>query len=213
MKFKFERDNKKPMLQVFGKSGEIAYAKFGISGLQAEIEFPSDWHEEVRAWVRLGFGFGKFCFSFPWYKVVPDEYQCSGPTYGFQFYEDMLWIKYGKNRGKRDDPSTTIYMPWHWKHKKTEILSEPETHEYIYTLESGKVQNRMATISSNRYTWTRWWIPFRRESRMINIEFDDEVGERAGSWKGGVIGCGYEMKRGETPLQTLRRMEAERKFR
>lgn len=214
MKFRFERSiNEMPMLRVFGKSGEIAYAKLGISGLQAEIEFPSDWHEEVRAWIRLGFGFGKFCFSFPWYKTVPDEYQCSGPTYGFHFYDDMLLIHYGKDKGTMDSPKACIYMPWRWKHKRTEILSEPETHKYLYTLESGKVQHRIATLISKRYTWTRWWIPFRRESSMINIEFDDAVGERAGSGKGGVTGCSYEMKRGETPLQTLRRMEVDRKFR
>jgi hypothetical protein len=40
----------------------------------------------------------------------------------------------------------------------------------------------------------------------------DEVGEEAGSWKGGVLGCGYTLLPNETPLQCLRRMEKERKF-
>ena len=55
-------------------------------------------------------------------------------------------------------------------------------------------------------------MPFRRVSKYINIDFSDEVGERSGSWKGGRLGCSYNMQPGETPLQTLRRMEAERKF-
>jgi hypothetical protein len=39
-----------------------------------------------------------------------------------------------------------------------------------------------------------------------------EVGERTGSYKGGTLGCSHKMLKGETPLQTLRRMEKERKF-
>ena len=45
MRFLLQRENKKPLLRVFGQDGEVAYASLGISGLQAEIEFPSDWHE------------------------------------------------------------------------------------------------------------------------------------------------------------------------
>jgi hypothetical protein len=212
MRFKLVRDGGAPLLRVFGGDGEIAYATLGISGLQAEIEFPSDWHEERRAWVRFGLGIGRLAFSFPWSKTVPDEFQCSGPTYGFQFYEDLLWIRYGKDKGTRSDPRITFHMPWAWKHRKHEVLSQPETHPYTYTLRSGEVQHRTATIKSEQRTWTRWWIPFRRVSRSIDIDFNSEVGERTGSWKGGVLGCGYEMKPGETPLHTLRRMEAERKF-
>jgi hypothetical protein len=44
------------------------------------------------------------------------------------------------------------------------------------------------------------------------VEFDREVGERSGTWKGGCIGCGYKMLPGETIAQAIRRMEAERVF-
>jgi hypothetical protein len=49
-------------------------------------------------------------------------------------------------------------------------------------------------------------------STTLDVKFDDEVGERSGSWKGGTIGCSYEMLPNETPEQTLRRMEKEREF-
>lgn len=209
---RFVIEPKDSMIRVFGRSGEIAYAILGLRGLQAEIEFPSDWHDQRRAWVRLGFGFGAICFSFPWAKVVPDEYQCSGPTYGFQFYDDLLWIRYGKDKGTRDSPRIALYMPWSWRHKEHKILSAPETHPYTYVLRSGEVQHRNATIQKESRLWLRPWLPFRRYVESIDVQFSDEVGERSGSWKGGTIGCGYEMRRGETPLQTLRRMQAERKF-
>lgn len=89
-------------------------------------------------------------------------------------------------------------------------------YEYRYTLRSGEVQRRKATVKVEEMEW-RWralrWLPWpRKVSRTIAVEFDGEVGERSGSWKGGTIGCGYELRHSESPLQCLRRMEVERKF-
>lgn len=195
------------------RQGEIAYAFFGLRGLKAEIEFPSDWHEHRRAWIRLGFGLVTIAFSFPWHRVVPDQGQCSGPTYGFYFFEDHLVIEYGKSTGRPGrDPRKFINMPWGWTHREHKILTDKETHPYSYTLGSGEVQQRTATINAESRLWTRPWLPWRRLVRSINVEFNDEVGERTGSWKGGTLGCGYEMRSNETPLDCLRRMERERKF-
>jgi len=90
-------------------------------------------------------------------------------------------------------------------------------HEYTYKLRNGGVQHVIATIYVERREW-RWkafkWLPFpRMRCQAIDVNFNAEVGERAGSWKGGCIGCSYEMKPGETPEDTLRRMERERTFR
>lgn len=214
MRLLVEHERNGMLFRLFGRGygSEIAYIVLGLSGPQIEIEFPSDWHEHRRAWIRLGLGLAKIAISFPWSRVVPDEYQCSGPTYGFVFFGDGLHLHWGKCKGKRDDPFTIIAMPWAWRHVKHEVLSEPETHPYRYVLRSGEVQDRMATINVESRSLWRPWIPFLRVSKYINVEFSDEVGERTGSWKGGTIGCSYEMKRGESPLMTLRRMELERKF-
>lgn len=191
---------------------EYAYAKFGLSGLCAEIEFPSDWHDRRAAWVRLGFGIGRVGFSFPWPWTVPDEHQCSGPTYGFSFFDDVLLLHWGKSKGKRSDPLKVIHMPWHWKHREHRVLSDFEKHDYRYTLRSGEVQRRTAKIRVEARRWTRFWWPRTMNRRYIEIEFDDEVGERSGSWKGGVMGCSYDMLPHESPAECLRRMERERKL-
>lgn len=206
-----EREYKGWLIRLFN-GPEIAYLVLGIRGLKAEIEFPSDWHEARRAWVRLGFGLFTLAFSFPWRWVVPDEYQCSGPTYGFSFFMDGLLLHWGKCKGKRTDPMKVIQMPWGWRHRKHEILGQPESHPYTYLLRSGEVQERIATIKPEKRLWLRPWLPFRRESRYIDIEFNGEVGERSGSWKGGCIGCSFDMLAGESPLDALRRMELSRKF-
>lgn len=88
---------------------------------------------------------------------------------------------------------------------------------YRYTLRSGEVQERTAKYYVEEREW-RWRIfhPVaigpKKVQRSISVKFDKEVGEGTGSWKGGCVGCGYEMLPGETPEQTLRRMEKERKF-
>ena len=91
-----------------------------------------------------------------------------------------------------------------------------KSYPYTYVLKSGEVQQRSATVSVRRHVlyrrafkalgWPRW------SKHSIEVQFSDEVGERTGSWKGGTIGCGYDLRPNETMLTALRRMEAERKF-
>lgn len=214
LRVRAEREPRSILIRFWWRWVEFAYIVLAVRGLQAEIEFPSDWHERRMGWVRLCFGFVTVAFAFPWKWTVPDEGQCSGPRYGFAFFGDKFWLYFGKDTGRSRDPRRYIAlsMPWEWRHRLHEVLGEPETHPYLYRLASGKVQIRTATIKPERRVWTRPWLPWKREDRSIDVEFNDEVGERSGSWKGGCIGCGYEMLPGERPLDTLRRMEMERKF-
>lgn len=83
---RFSWDKTEKLLRLFKNYSEhsyveVSYIKLGISGLECNIEFPSDWHEDARAWFRLGLGFFSLGLSFPWKWVVPDNYQCSGPKY------------------------------------------------------------------------------------------------------------------------------------
>lgn len=97
-----------------------------------------------------------------------------------------------------------------------EVKKWSDTQPYRYVLQSGEAQERTATIKVHEMEWRwRWfqWLPFPRKiSRTIDVKFSDEVGERSGSWKGGCIGCGYELRYDETPQECLRRMEHDRKF-
>lgn len=92
-----------------------------------------------------------------------------------------------------------------------------EVHPYTCVLESGEVQARKATVSKRRHVLCRRAFKSirwpRRIKESIDVEFDDEVGERSGSWKGGAIGCSYDLHPRETMLEALRRMEKERVFR
>lgn len=122
---------------------------------------------------------------------------------------DGRWKRVAKNYylGEQFNPDA---QPYNWTDKWQ------EKHEYHYCLKNWTVQECMATIGVEEREWRwRWlmWLPFPRKiNRTIDISFSDEVGERSGSWKGGTLGCGYELNNDETPLECLRRMERERKF-
>ena len=63
-----------------------------------------------------------------------------------------------------------------------------------------------------RRKWFHWTRLGRTLRRSIDIQFSEEVGSRKGSWKGGTVGCGYDLLPGETAEECLKRMERERSF-
>lgn len=155
-------------------------------------------------------------------------------SYGFSTFHNSIHLNW-RLRCK------IISMPWAWgsavrwsifdgegkKHPiiheygKTEGAYEDgrhiEHHPFVYVLRSGEIQNRTATIWGEEMEW-RWlwlqWLPWPRKIvRSIHIDFDDEIGERTGSWKGGVMGCSFDWRNGESMKSCLQRMQHEREFR
>lgn len=155
-------------------------------------------------------------------------------AYGFSFTDTGLHLNWGKH-------SKVLWYPWSWEfYKRWECveggsyaqgrhfwievpralnhgqLATKHTADYAYKRANGEVQHRVATFYAEVAEWRwRWlmWLPFPRKVRQsISVNFNDEIGEETGSWKGGTMGCGYDMKPGEAPLDTLRRMERERRL-
>lgn len=193
-------------------SFEEGYA-FDFFGLFLSLPFLDKWHKE------------------------PEEMM---DRWGFYYFPDGsdLVLEWGKLHKR-------IRMPWSLDHiitlvkkpdgtwvkektdygRKSDVYDQPDWsadgrwrgfYVYRYTLKSGEIQVRTATVDVSRMEWRPLWFKwtrlFSKVRISINVRFDDEVGERTGSWKGGCLGCGYTMKPGENPEETLRRMERERKF-
>lgn len=168
--------------------------------------------------------------------------ECDPPEWGLAYHGSTFWIyRGGKGNMNGGNKWWTMYAPWSWQWVRTSYLRKDgswehefkgdkrmlhrdqwkdlwwtETYPYTYVLKSGEVQHRTATVKVEEREW-RWhwlkWLGFpKRISTTIGVEFNDEVGERTGSWKGGTLGCGYELLKGESPLNCLRRMERDRKF-
>lgn len=164
-------------------------------------------------------------------KSRREAWQREWQRWGFSLCDDALHLNWNES-------SRVWWLPWFhkvhqrhevrrpdgswvpfvgsWKADKQPDGREELTFPYTYKLRSGTVQNRTATVYVERRAWRpKWfqWAPLFEKSRQsISVEFNDEVGQRSGSWKGGCIGCGYTMLPGETAEQTLRRMERERVF-
>jgi len=109
---------------------------------------------------------------------------------------DGTWAVY---RGHEYDPATKSLV-------KDEY--HQEQHPFFYLLSNGKVQERIAIVCAERWTWQLRYFPWIKHIRYsMEVRFNDEVGDESGSWKGGVTGTGYELKSGETLGQCLRRMQ------
>lgn len=205
------------------ESLEISWPRLGLA-----FEL---WQGAERRYLSLHihFLFLNFFIPFP-IKASEGENDCGGRSWGFSFDSYGVHLNWG-------DKCKIFDYPWNWESVRHEVRrpdgswapyvgsyekdKEPDGRElfkfpYAYTLQSGEVQKRTATVfverSARRMRWLKWCTFFEKVEHHIDVTFDDEVGERTGSWKGGCLRCGYTMKPGETAHDTLRRMESERKL-
>lgn len=211
----------------FGSYFELTYAICG--------------YFDNRPQITIALFFFHLVIKLPFKNKWTDECDCPkwGISY---HNDTLWIHKGGSGNGKGGSKWWTAYAPWSWQWYRTSYLRKDgswenefrgdkrmlhrnewkdqwwsEKHPYIYVLRSGEVQNRIATITVDerewRWHWFKWSSLFPQKIRTtISVEFDGEVGERTGSWKGGTIGCGYDLKKSESPYHCLKRMERERIF-
>ena len=208
-------------------------------GWHFDITYSTCGYFDARHRINFDLIFFSLTLILPIYSKHTDE--CDPPEWGIKYHNQTFWIELG-GQGNGTNKNYTIYMPWQfqwvrtsnlrkdgkwehetkgnrkdfWKEEEWEEVLWSESHPYTYKLESGGIQERIAKISVSEREW-RWhwfkWLPFpRKVSRTLDIDFNDEVGPQTGSWKGGVVGCSYELLLGESPLVCLRRMEKEIEF-
>lgn len=89
---------------------------------------------------------------------------------------------------------------------------QTQTFPYRYVTRRGQIQDVDATIHVERRRWKLRYLPIYRVRHCIDVAFSEEVGDERGSWKGGTVGCGYDLRPDETARECLKRMERERKF-
>lgn len=156
-----------------------------------------NWNDDV----VFGWGKHRIRFEFPWML----KWQS---TEILDFDRNVLHTTSNKDKN---------YYKLGGKYDEQYAVKQKIKHQsfnYTYRLNDGSIQNRIATIKCiERRTWGWKWFPWKKYIRTdIDISFNGEVGEKAGSWKGGCIACSYDILPNETPEQCLRRMEQERKF-
>ena len=229
----FERDSR-GRFELRFRWAEIS----GGLGLALGLMWYGDDDNDCSLHIRLGWPNIFLKLKLP--RPYPREFGEFGPNYGFSVFGraihlnwgnackilhfpwDWQWVRtsYLLSDGtwfheRKGDRKGRAYEQYQEVRTLRDARAWREVHPYRYVLRSGTIQERTATIevSEAEHRW-RWftWLPFGRVSKGIDIKFNDEIGERSGSWKGGTLGCSYSMQRGESPIACLRRMEAERKF-
>jgi hypothetical protein len=214
------------------------YPNFGFN---ISYDFASYYHDVPQ--IHFHFIWGSFYINLINYKNVINKifnkniesyYEYNPPSYGVYYHSKAFWFKYGKDKVK------CIRLPFYYDWIRTSYLKKDgtwgvdksrkrfsdifnyenqlwsEKYPYVYKLNNGEIQERIATVTVVEREWRMLFIKFtklfNKIDKSIDINFDKEVGESFGSYKGGCYGCSYTMLKNETPEQTLRRMEKERIF-
>ena len=186
----------------------------------------------------IGFIFFTLIITFPFRNKWEDE--SDPPQYGIAIHDNTFWLyKGGKGNGKGGTKWWTWYFPFITKNWiRTSILLKDNTWEherpgkrkefwndewkekqmswtYDYTDKyDGEVIPTTIYVEEREWRpkWLGWTSLFATKRKTIDVHFSKECGEEKGSWKGGSIGCSYDLKNGEEPLDCLKRMEKEREF-
>lgn len=194
----------KLVIQAYFFNIYISTPAFGLKSAQSskeEAQYGFYLYPDLHNWQDTCFYFGKDR-SWRWY--MPWTYNWESTEH---LDHDLKNVIVYEVKGKRD--SWFAYDKQRQEYEK----NHSKVYDYTYTLKNGEVQHRKASVTIERRTWYMRGWPWKKQIiTCIDVSFDGEVGERTGSWKGGTIGCSYEMLPNETPEQCLRRMESEREF-
>ncbi len=188
----------------------------------------------------LFFGWGDFYIRLPFDTGKTDE--SDNPSYGFYMYHvdpipskinfptcfiwqwnnykswDMPWAKTfirhsillknncWEHKGLKDRKN---FYEDYWKNMQYVV-----EYDFLDRSDNTRIPTKVYVEEREwRQHWLKWTSLFASVSRSIDVKFSKEVGSRKSSWKGGAVGCGYTMKKGETALECIKRMEQERTFR
>jgi len=192
-----------------------------------------------RAKVDFSFGWGQFLINIPFIKSGIDE--CDPPVYGFclngsegMWFPDSICLHWDTNTRYIDLPwaynwfgTSLLCKDSSWVYQKDERIKREnlpiceddlfsESYDFVYTLESGVEQHRVATVVVEkrewRPSWMKWTKLFSKTNKSIQVSFDGEVGEHSGTWRGGTKTTSYPIKGNETPKQCLDRMSRDKKM-
>lgn len=178
-------------------------------------------------------------FKLPFYNKDKDCGFYEPPEYGISTFEDTLWFRWGDKGGSWDLPFVNYGNCIRWnlycgptdgnledknnwavysymvKNGNGVIKDNPTLFHYDYTDPyDGNVVKCKFYIEEQEWRpkWLKWTKRFALVKRSIWVDFEDEMGPRKGSWKGGTMGAGFIMKPNETPMECIKRMEKEYKF-
>jgi hypothetical protein len=207
-------------------------------GRQFDISYEICGYFDNRPRINLGLIFFRLTIVLPFRNKWTDE--CDPQKWGIAIHNNTLWIyRGGKGNMKGGSKWWTWDIPFvtkdwvrtsillkddTWEHEtkgnckdfyKDEWKAKQKSWTYNYTDSyDGEVIPTTIYVEEREWRpkWLKWTRLFAKVRRTIDVHFSKQVGKRKKTWKGGVVGCSYELLPNETPLECLQRMEKERKL-
>lgn len=133
---------------------------------------------------------------------VQQQWSCFLPWTQWRQIAHRLYDDNGKMRGDVARAKWDDYYAFLDKLPKAAFEIEDFDGERI--LVETYVDEREWRLGTGLFKWLGYLAP-RKRSRSLAITFKSEVGTEKGSWKGGLIGTGYEMRAGEAHEPAFRR--------
>lgn len=203
-----------------------------------DISFELCGYFDNRPRINIDLFFFNLTLILPFRNKWTDE--CDSPKWGIAIHNNTFWIYRGgkgnMNGGNKwwtwDFPFLTrewvrtsiLLKDGTWEHEvkgnrkqfyNDDWKQKQKSWTYDYTDKyDGEVIPTIIYVEERewRRKWLKWTRLFNIVERNIDVHFSKECGSRKGSWKGGTLGCGYNLLPNEEPLDCLKRMEKERKF-
>jgi len=203
-----------------------------------DISFELCGYFDNRPRINLDLIFFSLTFILPFRNSYTDE--CDPPKWGLAIHNNTVWIyRGGKGNWNGGNKWWTWDIPFLTKEwVRTSILLKddiweheyPKAHKSFYRDEWKTKQASWTYDFRDHYDntiipttvyveerewrpkWLTWTKYFAITRRVIDVHFSKEVGKRKGSWKGGAMGCSYELLPNEHPIACLERMERDRDF-
>ena len=222
-----------------GDQYEIGQWYIGWRSKQFELTYRSRGYDYENAELHISLFGWHSMFRLPWKHKKMDWYR-EEKKYGLSVFEKTLYAYWGWNCKSWEFPFVTYGSCVRWERYKGAAdayfycserkefwethpykmkyeggCQEPTTWEYDYTdpYDGAVVPCKFWVEEMEwRPKWLKWTKRFAKVRRYIEVEFSQEMGPRKGSWKGGTLGCGYEMLPNEHPTACIQRMEKEYKF-
>ena len=178
------------------------HSEFGISSPKYGFAY----HGQM-FWIYLGKGDRWLTFDMPWmYTIVRHDLLLPNG----ELYHRNLFPKYKLGAKTRSLTWFDVFE----KTSKNKRISGAQVEcakfvDVVHHTKTGKRQVARIRLTGEEREWRmKWftWLPlFRKIQRTVDCDSDVELGERAGSWKGGRIGWSCEWRKDESMKQAFYR--------